>query len=198
MPMGGCCAAGDGACRRGGLTGVLGQARWLVLGMMLASGVTIALVWPHMRHELSPLEDRGTVLVSVNAPSGATIDYTNRYAETLEAIGRDYPEFDRVFANVGNPTVSQGSVILRTVDWEERRNAARWSWRGWCSPRAAQVPGECLCQHAAIAGPGLSLWPLNFVIQTSDSYEHLSQAAEQMRAAMLQNPASSPRMWICA
>ena len=173
---------------RGGLTGVLGQARWLVLGMMLASGVTIALVWPHMRHELSPLEDRGTVLVSVNAPDGATIDYTNRYAETLEAIGRDYPEFDRVFANIGNPTVSQGSVILRTVDWEERERSTLELAR-LVQPRAAQVPGvNAFVSTPPSLGQGFRTRPLEFVIQTSDSYEHLSQAAEQMRAAMLQNP----------
>ena len=44
-----------------------------------------------MKQELSPLEDRGTILVNVTAPDGATLDYTNRYALELEKIGRDYP-----------------------------------------------------------------------------------------------------------
>ena len=65
--------------------------------------VGLALVYPKMKQELSPLEDRGTILVNVTAPDGATLDYTNRYALELEKIGRDYPEFDRIFANIGNP-----------------------------------------------------------------------------------------------
>ena len=105
---------------RGGVRGALFQARWIVLGVMALSGAALVLVFPSMRQELSPLEDRGTILASVTAPDGATLDYTNRYALELEKIGNTYPEFDRVFANIGNPTVAQGSVIYRTVDWEKR------------------------------------------------------------------------------
>ena len=88
---------------------------------MLLSALAIALVWPTMKQELSPLEDRGTILATVNAPDGSTLDYTNRYAQALEKLGQQYPEFDRIFANVGNPTVSQASVVYRTVDWEDRK-----------------------------------------------------------------------------
>ena len=104
---------------------------------MLASAAGLALVYPKMKQELSPLEDRGTILVNVTAPDGATLDYTNRYALELEKIGRDYPEFDRIFANIGNPTVAQGSVIYRTVDW----GAARAQHPGY-GPRAAAQSGR--------------------------------------------------------
>src|SRR3990167_2618297 len=78
-----------------GLRGAVFQARWLVLGVMALSGAALVLVYPTMRQELSPLEDRGTILASVTAPDGDTLEYTNRYALELEKIGRDYPEFDR-------------------------------------------------------------------------------------------------------
>ena len=107
--------------RARGAGGHLLQARWIVLGVMLASAIAIALVFPSMKSELSPLEDRGTIIATINAPDGATIDYTDRYARALERIGQDYPEFDRIFANIGNPTVSQGNVVFRTVDWEDRK-----------------------------------------------------------------------------
>ena len=97
------------------------QARWIVVGVMVLSAVAIATVWPTMRQELSPLEDRGTILATVNAPDGSTLEYTNRYTLELEKLGRQYPEFDRIFANVGNPTVSQASVVYRTVAWDDRK-----------------------------------------------------------------------------
>jgi multidrug efflux pump len=89
------------------LVKVLRHFRWLVIAIMLACGVGIAVVYPTMKQELSPLEDRGVVLVTVNAPDGSTLDYTNKYALILEKIGSTYPEFDRIFANLGNPTVAQ-------------------------------------------------------------------------------------------
>lgn len=67
------------------------------------------------------MEDRGTILATVTAPDGSTLDYTDKYAKALEKIGSAYPEFDRIFANLGNPTVAQGSVIYRAVDWDERK-----------------------------------------------------------------------------
>ena len=32
-------------------------------------------------------------------------------------------EFDRIFGSIGNPTVSQASVIYRTVDWDDRKRS---------------------------------------------------------------------------
>ena len=42
----------------------------LVLLIMVGSGVAIALVYPTMKQELAPLEDRGTILATINAPAG--------------------------------------------------------------------------------------------------------------------------------
>ncbi len=110
MPLSG----SRGAVQR--VKGLALQARWIVLAVMLVSGAAIVLIFPTMKQELSPMEDRGVILASVNAPDGSTLDYTNRYAQELEKMGQPFKEFDRIFANVGNPTVTQASVVYRTVD----------------------------------------------------------------------------------
>ena len=110
MPLSG----SRGAVQR--VKGLVLQARWIVLAVMLVSGAAIVLIFPTMKQELSPMEDRGVILASVNAPDGSTLDYTNRYAQELEKMGQPFKEFDRIFANVGNPTVTQASVVYRTVD----------------------------------------------------------------------------------
>jgi multidrug efflux pump len=46
------------------------QARWIVVGVMLVSAAAIALVFPSMKQELSPMEDRGVILANVTAPDG--------------------------------------------------------------------------------------------------------------------------------
>ena len=172
----------------GGLRGALFQARWLVVGVMLASAVGLALVYPKMKQELSPLEDRGTILVNVTAPDGATLDYTNRYALELEKIGRDYSEFDRIFANIGNPTVAQGSVIYRTVDWEQRERSTLDMARE-LQPKVGALPGvNAFLITPPSLGQGFRSRPLTYVIQTSDSYENLNAVTRQMLAEMAKNP----------
>ena len=164
------------------------QARWLVVGVMLASGVAIALVFPTMKQELSPLEDRGVILANITAPDGATLDYTNRYAQAVEKMGQPYKEFDRIFANVGNPTVAQASVVYRTVDWEER-NRTTMDMARELQPKFGGLPGVTVFTITPPSlGQGFRERPVNFVIQTSDSYQNLSAVARQMMEELAKNP----------
>jgi len=176
------------AGRGGGARASLLQARWIVVGVMLASALAILLIFPTMKQELSPLEDRGTILATVNAPDGATLDYTNRYAQALEKMGQPYKEFDRIFASIGNPTVSQASVIYRTVDWDDRKRSTLEMARE-LQPKFASLPGVTAFPITPPSlGQGFRERPLNFVIQTSDSYENLDRVVEQILAEVAKNP----------
>jgi multidrug efflux pump len=170
------------------LAGKLLQARWIIIGVMLLSALSIASIWPTMKQELSPLEDRGTILATVNAPDGSTLDYTDRYAQALEKLGQQYPEFDRIFGNVGNPTVSQASVVYRTVDWENRKRTTLDLAREM-GPKFNALPGVSAFPITPPSlGQGFRERPLNFVIQTSDSYENLNRVTRQFLDEMAKNP----------
>lgn len=164
------------------------QARWIVIGVMLLSALAIALVFPSMKQELSPIEDRGVILANVNAPDGATLDYTNRYARALEKMGEPFPEFDRIFANVGNPTVAQASVVYRTVDWDKRTRSTIDMARE-LQPKFNALPGVTAFPITPPSlGQGFRERPLNFVIQTSDSYQNLNTVVRQMLEEIAKNP----------
>ncbi|MGE4240375.1 efflux RND transporter permease subunit [Ramlibacter sp.] len=168
--------------------GMLVQARWIVIAGMLVVVGLIATVWPSMKAELSPLEDRGVILASINAPDGATLDYTNRYASTLERMGQGYKELDRIFANIGNPTVSQGSVVYRAIDWELRQKTTLEMAREM-TPRLNSLAGiNAFIVTPPSLGQGFRDRPLNFVIQTSDSYENLNRTVRQMLDEIAKNP----------
>ena len=162
--------------------------RWLVVLVMLACAVGIGMLYPNMRQELSPLEDRGVILANVNAPDGATLEYTDRYARMLERIGQDYPEFDRIFSNIGNPTVSQGSVVYRAVDWNERKRSTLEIARE-LQPKFNQLAGvNAFPITPPSLGQGFRERPINFVVQTSDSYENLSRVMRQLMDEVAKNP----------
>lgn len=172
----------------GGVAGFVLQARWIVVGVMLASAAAIYWVFPTMKSELSPLEDRGVILATVNAPDGATLEYTNRYAQALERMGQPYKEFDRIFANVGNPTVAQASVVYRTVDWNDRKRTTLEMARE-LQPRFNSLPGVTAFPITPPSlGQGFRERPVNFVIQTSDSYQNLNTVVRQMLDEIAKNP----------
>jgi len=169
------------------LRGVL-QMRWLVLLGMGGVVLSLVLIFPTMKRELAPLEDRGVILTVVNAPDGSTLDFTQRYAQAIERIGQPYKEFDRIFVNVGNPTVAQASVFFRAVPWEDRTKTTLEMAREM-TPRIAGLPGvQAFPITPPSLGQGFRERPLNFVITTSDSYQNLNQVTRQMLDEMAKNP----------
>ncbi len=162
--------------------------RWLVVAVMAASAVGSWWLLKTTKQELAPLEDRGVILVNVNGPDGATLAYTRRYAEAVERIGADYPEFDRIFSNIGNPTVAQGTVFLRAKPWEERERTTQEIARE-ITPRISALPG---ISGFPITPPSLDQGfrerPVNFVIVTSDSYESLARTVRRFQEEMAKHP----------
>jgi multidrug efflux pump len=166
---------------------VLGQ-RWIVLLLMLAAGGGSAWLYTQAKSELAPLEDRGVILATVNAPDGATLDYTARYLRAMEDIGQQFPEFDRVFVIAGNPTVSQGVAILRTVDWDERKRSTLDLAR-MLRPKFQALPGvSAFPVTPPSLGQGFRSRSLNYVVVTNDSYDNLARVVQQFMAEIAKNP----------
>ncbi|MEY4980417.1 MAG: Efflux pump rane transporter BepE [Pseudomonadota bacterium] len=169
------------------LAGAL-RVRWLVLAVMLASAGGSWWLLQSTKQELAPLEDRGVLLVNVNGPDGATLAFTQRYAQAIERIGQDYPEFDRIFSNIGNPTVAQGTIFLRAKPWEERTRTTQDIARE-ITPRVAGLPGiSAFPITPPSLGQGFRERPINYVIVTSDSYDNLAKVVRQFQDALAKNP----------
>ena len=164
------------------------KVRWLVVVVAIGSGVVSWVTLGQIKRELSPIEDRGVVLAQVNAPDGATLDYTNRYAKAIEKVGEGYPEFDRIFSTMGNPTVAQGNIFFRTLPWEERKRTTLEMAREM-TPRISGLTGVTAFPITPPSlGQGFTQRPINYVIITSDSYQNLAQAVRQFQDELAKNP----------
>jgi multidrug efflux pump len=162
--------------------------RWIVLLVMATAGGGSWWLFTTAKAELAPLEDRGVILATVNAPDGATLEYTARYLRAIETIGQSYPEFDRVFVVAGNPTVSQGVSFLRTVDWDQRKRSTQELARE-LQPKFQGLPGVTAFPITPPSlGQGFRERSINYVIVTSDSYDSLSKVSQQFMAEMAKNP----------
>jgi len=164
------------------------RVRWLVVLVMLGSAAGSVWLLQTTKQELAPIEDRGVILTIINGPDGATLDYTRRYAEAVERFGQEYPEFDRIFSNIGNPSVAQGTVFYRAKPWEERERTTQEIARE-VAPRIASLPGiSAFPITPPSLGQGFRERPINYVIVTNDSYENLSRVVRQFQERLAQHP----------
>ena len=128
------------------------------------------------------------MLARISGPDGATLEYTDRYAKEIESIGQSFPEFDRIFANIGNPTVAQGNVFLRAKPWEERTRTTQEMAREM-TPRMSGLSGVTVFPITPPSlGQGFSQRPISYVIMTSDSYENLAKTVKEFTDELAKNP----------
>jgi multidrug efflux pump len=173
------------------LGAVLNQ-RWIVLLVMLASAAGSWWLYSTTKSELSPMEDRGVILLPVTAPEGSTVEYTRRYLDAVGNIAAQQPDFDRVFVFLGggggNSSVSQGTVILRAKDWSERTRSTQEAARAM-QPQLSALPGvQAFPITPPSLGQGFRSQPINFVVVTNDSYENLQRATQAIVAEMQKMP----------
>jgi multidrug efflux pump len=165
--------------------------RWLVALVMLASAGGSWWLFSTAKSELSPMEDRGVLIVPVTAPEGSTLEYTRRYLDAAGDIASRFDEFDRIFVSVGggfNGSVSQGSVVLRARDWTERQRTTMELARAM-QPQLSALPGVTAFPITPPSlGQGFRAQPVNFVVVTNDSYENLQRATQAIVAEMQKNP----------
>ncbi len=164
------------------------RVRWLVVLIGLAVGGTSVLLFNSIKRELSPIEDRGTIVALFNGPDGASIDYSFRYAQEIEKLALTIREADRIFVVTGSPTVTQGIGFFRLVDWHERDRKVPEIVRE-LQPKLLAIPGvQAFAVAPGSLGQSPRERPLNFVVLSSDSYEEIQ---ETLRPLMLELQADS-------
>jgi multidrug efflux pump len=145
------------------------------------------LVYQKLRQELSPLEDRGFFLTLVNAPEGASMEYTDGYVRAVERMYSEVPEIRAMFAVVApglerpNP-VNFGIVFSQLAPWEERSRRTRDITAQMAPRLGAQLPGVLAFPvNPNSLGQGFRSPQVQYVVQ-GNSYEELDAAVEQLLA----------------
>ncbi|MFZ4126229.1 MAG: efflux RND transporter permease subunit, partial [Rickettsiales bacterium] len=142
----------------------------------------------NLQSQLSPTEDRGVVFGVGISPEGSTIWYSDDYAKQMEKILQAVPEAKWNFIAVGFPFVTQTFTVLGLTPWEERHRSAL-DIIGEISPQLFGIPGTLnFAINPASLGQGARSQPVEFVIQTTDSYEALDKIVNAVISKMMTNP----------
>ncbi|MDR2164349.1 MAG: efflux RND transporter permease subunit [Zoogloeaceae bacterium] len=164
------------------------RGRWLVLGLFALTAASGAALFAGMQSELSPIEDRGTIIGAFTGPEGATLDYMDKYARQIEAIYAETPEIERYNIIVGAPILNRGISFGRLADWDQRARPAQ-EIAEELQPRFAAIPGiQAFPNLPPSLGQSGRSQPVNFVIATSASYAELARVVEDFLAAVRANP----------
>ena len=170
------------------LAGVL-HHKWLTVAFAVAIVGGMAWFQLSLPDELAPAEDQGIVVGFATAPEGATIDYTDRYAQQIEAFYRQMvPEADRYISVVGFNGVTNAVNFVGLKPWAERERTSQEIARS-LFPMFMGVPGVLAFP---ITPPPLGQrdfgQPLNFIVQTTGTWDELDGIAQRLIARIRENP----------
>ena len=178
-----------------GLTRAYGRSLRGALTVKVAVGLLAVLVagfaavlFRQLPSELSPVEDRGTIVAIGVAPEGSTVAYTDRYVREMERIFKETPFVERFFTVIGFSAVTQGINFVRLVDWDRRPIKQQDVTKG-LFPKLFAIPGLlAFASNPPSLGQSPIDKPVQFVLQTSQPYDFLQAAVDQLLVAARQNP----------
>ena len=165
------------------------RSRPIVLAVMLLVGVASVLFYLSLPSELAPMEDQGTVMVFATAPEGATLDYLNSYTKKIDEVFQTIPEMQRYMMIMGRPTVSNMISYTSLKPWNERDRSSQ-EIAASIMPKLMGIPGIrafAVTPQSLGSSSGGSL-AIQFVIETSESYERLDEYVEQILGRLANNP----------
>jgi HAE1 family hydrophobic/amphiphilic exporter-1 len=94
--------------------------------ILFVAGLGLAyVVFRHVPQAFVPNEDQGYLLVVIQAPAGASLEYTRNIGEQVAAVARNFPEIERIFAiagfSFGNSSPNTGMVFLNLRPYAQRK-----------------------------------------------------------------------------
>ncbi|MFP3938721.1 MAG: efflux RND transporter permease subunit [Thermoanaerobaculia bacterium] len=163
-----------------------------VLVVVVAVAAFAGSVWlmVGLGREFVPPEDRGEFLISVTAPEGSTLEYTDRYLSEIERRVADVEGVDRFFSAVGlaigGPAkVSEGILFVRLADERERDQFEIMAEVRRVVADLAGVQVFVIAPTSLTAGGTEK--PLQFVLQSRD-LDRLAEVSGELAARMREEP----------
>ena len=168
--------------------GIALRMRLVVVGIGLALFAGAGALWLTLPQELAPQEDQGFIIGFGIAPEGSTVQYTDKYAQQMESAFASIPQVKQYFQIVGFPAVTNTIGFVMLQDWEER-DVSTQDVQGQLFPQFMAIPGVMAFPTLPppLGQDGFGQ-PVNFVVQSTGSWEELGTTVQALMVKMRENP----------
>jgi len=171
--------------------------RWAIVAAFIVSLGLTYWMFQIVPRAFVPEEDQGYFIVQVQAPAGASLEYTGTVARQAEQIILGDPDVLALFSVMGfsfsGAAPNQGIMFVRLKPFEQRKGEAHSSRAvtGRLTPQLMALPGAIVVAFAPPSIPGLSRFG-GFEFQVLDrsgtDITNLAQATQALAMAGNQSP----------
>lgn len=153
------------------------KARPLVLAVGAACLVGMYFSFTGLKSELSPTEDRGTIIGFGIGPEGSTTEFLDHYSRQLEGVFAGVDEVERYFVITGLfPSESNIIAFAGLKDWDERQRQAQAIAGELGGPMFAGIPGiMSFPVLPASLGQSPIARPVELVLQSTGDFADLQR-----------------------
>jgi multidrug efflux pump len=155
------------------------HSRGVILGIWVVLSLCVIPLYVFSPKELAPNEDQGVVFTSLDVPANASLE---RIAASSDAIGRIFqsvPEFDHSF-QVSYPNGGFGGMLV--VPWDDRKRTIFPIQEDLNATMARDVTGVRAPMFLPQPLPSAGLFPVEFVITSTESHEDLMRFVDDIVA----------------
>lgn len=170
---------------------LLEKRKWVLLFLIVTAGLGFG-IYKFISSELAPSEDMGIVYVSISAPRSASFQYTNSYAQQMEAVYEKIPDIDSYLSMSGRGSAAHSFQILMLKPNKERTHSTE------------EIVESLNAQAASISGVRVNVFTpssplsevagsddgdsLGLVLMTTRDFRKLQQASTQIVDAIKELP----------
>ena len=149
----------------------------VVAGFLLVSALAV-LTFRSLKREFVPPEDRGSFQLSIVAPEGSTLAYTDQYQRQAERLLLDMPEIEGFNSMVAmRGPVNSGFIFTRLSDWSVRERTAQDLIQA-LQPELQKISGVLAFANNPPAFGGFGQ-PVQFVVKHPD-FDKLAQGMDTL------------------
>jgi HAE1 family hydrophobic/amphiphilic exporter-1 len=169
------------------------QRRWTVVAAAAGVVVVSGVIFGWIDKGFMPEEDEGRFMITVKAPLGSSIEYTESRIRRIESVLSEYDAIDSSFATIGDDQarqVSLGTIIVSLVHWDDRP-VSQAQMMNTVRERVLEIPGvEVFVTEMPIVG-GDRGEPLQFILQGLD-LTRVAELARELKARLDEVPGLGP------
>ncbi len=143
--------------------------------------VSIYFLYSSARSELAPQEDQGVIIAQLTAAPNATLTQTQLYANQVFQIYRSFSESERVFELDGMGGLNISIIGMGLKPWDMRKRTSN-QLLPLIQEKFNDITGGIVAAFQLPPLPGARGLPIQFVIQTTESYDKLNEVNQAFMA----------------